>query len=229
MTRAIGAFVATLLVAVPSTASAAFQVWTDSIPVASTNWSGAMSVPLFDPSLGTLTSVVVTLDGSVEGSAAYESLDASPSTVFLDLQATIKLTKPDTTTLVQVIPVASVSAGATAFDSVIDFGGTSGGSFTGLSGTASDTSTFTSPVDLALFTGIGTISLPASATGASNGSGPGNLITSFSNSAGAGLTVRYNYTLTSIPEPGTFAVGGLLIFAIAALNKKTNIVRAVFG
>lgn len=215
MTRVLGAFFTILSLVVPATTWADTQTWTDTIPVASTNWSGNLSVPLFNPSLGSLISVDITLDGSVSGTAKYENLSASPATINLNLQATITLTKPDTSTLVQIIPLANISDPATAYDLTTDFDGDSGGTFSGLSGAASDSTTLTAPADLALFTGIGTISLPASATGASFGSGSGNLITQFSSSAGAGMTVKYNYSV-EVPEPGTLALlsGGLLIAAV---------------
>lgn len=71
-------------------AAAATLSYSDSIsPAQITNWTNMLSVQQFDSSLGTLQSVLVTLDGLVEGSAKTESMDSAPSTVTLDLQAEI--------------------------------------------------------------------------------------------------------------------------------------------
>lgn len=61
---------------------------------ATTNWTSSLSLPQWDPSLfpgQTLTGISFTLDGSVSGNAKFESLDAAPATVTMDLQATITL------------------------------------------------------------------------------------------------------------------------------------------
>jgi len=190
-----------------TSAHAAMVMYSDSVPVQTTNWSDTMMLPLFDPSLGTLTSVKLTLDGSVSGTAKYESLDASPALIDLNLQATITLQKPDLSNLVQIIPLANVSENASAFDGTVDFDGASGTTFAGLNGSASDMTTLTLPADLALFTGVGNINLPVSGTGSSNGSGAGNLITQFATSAGA--TAKVVYTFEPVPEPTSFALAGL--------------------
>lgn len=197
-----------------TSAHGAMVMYSDSVPVQTTNWSDTMMLPLFDPSLGTLTSVKLTLEGSVSGTASYESLDASPATIDLNLQATITLQKPDLSNLVQIIPLANVSENASAFDGTIDFGGTSGNTFAGLNGSDMDMTTLVLPADLALFTGVGNINLPVSGTGSSSGSGAGNLITQFATSAGA--TAKVTYTFEPVPEPASFVLFGLGALGLAA-------------
>jgi hypothetical protein len=187
---------------------------------ATTNWSSNLSLPKWDPALfpgQVLTGVSFTLNGNVTGNASFESLDGAPATINLNLQSTITLTDPNSNVLVTVIPVANISAGASAFDGVIDFGGTSGNSYIGLSGSASNSG---SSGNLALFTGSGNILLPVSAAGTSSASGAGNLITQFSTTAGADASVTYTYT--AVPEPSTIALAGLGLIALVGLARRRS-------
>ena len=52
-----------------------------------TNWSSNLVVPKFDPALGNLVRVSWTLNGDVTGSASFESLDASDTTITTALAA----------------------------------------------------------------------------------------------------------------------------------------------
>jgi hypothetical protein len=122
----------------------------------------------------------------------------------MNLQATITLQRPDLSTLVTVIPLAQTSDFVTAFDGSIDFGGTSGKTYSGLSGDATESNCVTDPADLALFTGTGTIVLPAKAIGTSTGSGAGNLILQFNTSASAQANVTYWYHCPSPTEESSW-------------------------
>lgn len=183
-----------------------------SIPLSSTNWSGSINVPLFDPALGTLLGIEFHLEGHVEGTAKFESLDASPATVTMNLAAQIVLQRPDTSVLAVVLPLAQTVDNVPAFDGVIDFGGTSGKTYAGLSADDVDDAVSPPPAsDLVLFTGVGSIVLPVVATGQSNASGAGNLITQFNTSASASASVTYIY---EVPEPASLsllALGGVLV------------------
>ena len=171
-----------------------------------------MSLPKWDPSLfpgDVLTGISFTLDGSVSGNAKFESLDAAPATVTMNLQAMIKLYDPSNNVLVVTLPVVWTSDNVSAFDGVIDFGGTSGKSYLGETNSDSQTGTST---DYATFTGSGNISLPVTAQGSSNGSGAGNLILQFNTFAAASASVTYTYSET-VPEPAS-----LVSLAIGALS-----------
>lgn len=190
-------------------------MYMDSVMLQSTNYTSSVTVPRFDPSLGELTKVSFMLNGSVEGSARFESLDAEPAIVEMQLAAELTLQRPDMSTLVVTLPLVMTSDNADAFDGGIDFGGTSGKSYAGLSGSDSDMAMSTLAADLALFTGPafmpGTITLPLTAMGASSGSGAGNLLLQFMTSAGAEVKVTYEYR---VPEPaslGLLGLGGLTL------------------
>jgi hypothetical protein len=190
--------------------------FSDSIPLSITNWSSSATVSKFDPSLGTLNSITFELEGHVEGAAKFESFDAALATVTMNLAADIELQRPDTSTLVISTPLVQTIDNVTAFDGTIDFGGTSGKTYTGLS--ADDSASTVSPPpasDLVLFTGLGNIMLPVKATGVSSGSGAGNLVMQFGTSASADVKVIYDYA--PIPEPSTIVLlstvfGGLLVY-----------------
>lgn len=218
-----GGAVSLALLVVASANAGTVTYGPDTFGPATTNWSTSLSLPQWDPALfpgQVLTGVSFTLAGDVFGSASFESLDAAPATVTMSLQATITLLDPNNVPIVTVIPVANTSDLASAFDGVIDFGGTSGKSYTGLSGSASNSGIST---NLPLFIGSGNVLLPVSATGTSSGSGAGNLITQFSTSAGALATVTY--TFAAVPEVSTVllcGLGGLAVVGGIVRRRRTR-------
>ena len=174
--------------------------YTDSIALQSTNWSSTVSIPQFNPNLGTLQSIQFTLSGSVQGLIGVESLDASPSIITSQLSANITLTRPDNTVIVVTIPVANFADAVGPFDGSIDFGGTSGTTHPGINASDSDVVISPPPVsDLALFTGFGSIVLPVIAGGTSTASGSGNVITQFQTQAQCSVEVCYTYAVNNQP------------------------------
>jgi len=180
---------------VASVASAETIVHVDTVPIAPTNWNNVMEIPKFDPSLGTLTGIEFELLGMIRGDIRFESLDALPATIHVWLQAQIKLSRPDMSELVVALPVEEDEEEVSAYDGVLDFGGTSGRTY--LDVPAEATVSMISPPpesDLALFTGEGVIALPIRAEGRSRATGAGNLVARFATRASAELTVTYTYT-----------------------------------
>jgi hypothetical protein len=201
-----GITVVSSLAAAPAAKAGPIQSvsFTDTIPMTTTTWFDTLSVPKFDPALGTLLGIDFSLTGTVSGSAAYESLDADPATITLNLTAEVVVQRPDLSQLIVVLPVVNVVENSAAFDGTIDFDGPSGSTFTNLNATLTNTASSPPPAsDLVLFTGPGTINLPVSASGMSSGSGAGNLILQFATSAEAEFTVTYHYL---VPEPATLAM-----------------------
>ena len=175
--------------------------YSDSIGLSTTNWNSSVSLPKFDTSLGTLQYIEFFLGGHVEGTAKFESKDAAPATVTMNLQANIMLMRPDSTILLVTIPFALTVDNVPEWDGADDYLGPSGRTYEGLSGNKQESTTSSTPADLALFSGSGSIILPVSALGTSYGSGAGNLLLQFSTSASADAKVRYYYE--PVPEPSS--------------------------
>jgi len=174
--------------------------YTDSIPIQSTNWMNSITVPQFNPNLGTLQSIQFTLNGRIEGETRVESQDAGPTMVNTSFSASITLTRPDNSVIVVTIPIANFVDNFTAFDGTLDFAGSSGETRLGLVATDSDVVVSPPPPgDLALFTGFGNISLPVIASGASSALGGGNIVSSFVTRAEASCEVCYTYTVNTLP------------------------------
>lgn len=177
------------------------QCHTAGVPLQNTNWSSSVSVPKFNPLLGTLQSISFKITGEVQGSIKAESLDAQPTVINSQLGATMTLTRPDLSVIVVTLPVANFSDPVTAFDGMIDFMGTSGVTHANLVATDSDMVVSPPPLsDLVLFTGVGNITLGVSAAAVSTASGPGNVVTQFSTMGKADVEVCYTYEVNQPPE-----------------------------
>lgn len=187
-----------------------------SIPATTTNWNNSVSVPRFDPALGTLQSIQFELSGTITGSARVESLDNAAANVSLAFQGQLTLTRPDLTQLVVVLPAANFNNTFTAFDGTIDFGGSSGATYPAITATQQNSATSPPPAsDLVLFTGPignpGNIVLPVTAAGTSVATGAGNIISQFQQQAEATVRVCYNY----VPNvPPTFTCPGLQMASV---------------
>ncbi len=180
------------------------------IDLATTNWDNSIEIPKFDPALGELVAVNWELTGYVEGNASFESLDAAPATITMNLEATITLFAPDNSQLDAVIPVVQTVDNVDPFDGAIDFGGLSGRAYLGVNDTEQAVDSTSNPAFLAQFIGLGNVSLPVTAVGTSNASGAGNLLTLFQTSASAHIEICYKY----VPEPTSLtllALGGLAV------------------
>ncbi len=172
-------------------------VYTDTVPLTITNWNRTMTIPKFDPALGTLISVEVGFTGGVIGTTRYENTDNKGTTITEELSAIVTVFKPDLSTILQVTPAYQGVYQVPAFDGTIDFAGPSGATHAGVNAEESDAMGPYS-VDNAFYTGVGTITFPVTATATSYVSGAGNLVSGFNTNAYASMFVKYNYD--SIPQ-----------------------------
>jgi hypothetical protein len=192
--------------ALPAAANAATVIYTSAtIPLTATDFTNTpLALQQFDPTLGTLTGIEVSLTGNVSSTIMFENL-GSAGTITGSSMAQLTLTRPDSSTIVIALPTQTRTASEGAFDGVIDFSGTSGDTFSGVNGTATNISFLTSPADFTLFTGTGFVDAFLSGHGTSSASGPGNLATIVNTSAGGFATIAYTYN-SLVPEPAAWAL-----------------------
>lgn len=200
--------------------------FTDSVPLQNTNWASSVSIQKFNPNLGTLVGIQFQLAGHSSGSAKAESLDASPSNVTLTFQNTLTLTRPDLSVIVVAIPQAVFNDSLSAFDGVIDFGGTSGVSHLGLTANATNNASSPPPAsDLALFSGVGNIVLPVTAVGNSTAVGAGNIISQFTSQAACDVQVCYEY-IPNVPPQFTAPQCGTQFMASVGVAFQVQVCAA---
>lgn len=159
-----------------------------------TDWRVTNSVPQFDPALGTLTNVTISVAVNASTQLRVENRDTAawPTYAASDVTATgtvagysasTTLTNSHTTTL-------------SAYDGVLDYGGTSGFNVT----VVGADSGFAVPASFTPFIGTGTVPLIAAATavGAYEGSGDYRFIVN--TRASAVVTVTYEFAPPVCPE-----------------------------
>ena len=179
---------------------------TATIASAHTSWNQVATVSRFDPALGTLNSITISITTTLTGSFGVESPDAAPTQVTSTIAAQLTLRRPDNSDITSVMPGQSFVDNLTAFDGVIDFGGTSGVTHTGISVTAGS-GVPGSASDLPLFSGPagnpGSIDLQVIAQSTSFTVGAGAIITSFNQQSDAVVVVCYDFT----PAGSAFCFG----------------------
>lgn len=210
------------LTATVAPASAAIISQTQSIGMQISNWSYSLVFNKFNPALGTLTAVNFTLDGAIQGTIFVENKSKKAAVVTSNLSAQITLTRPDTTQIVVALPPAVPFIDALAkYDLVTNYAGPSGVTHSGIF--SQQTVSHTSPLpnsDLVDFTGLGTISLPITATATSFISGPGTMSAGVTTEASADVTVEYVYNSNSVPEPTSLALFGSGLIALGAFTRR---------
>ena len=149
-----------------------------------TGWSSSVPVRQFDPALGALQFVNLTLTADILASVAGRNLDATTSDIATSQTATVAF--------------GSLLSAATSVSDLMSLSGGADRIDQGLSQTACRTGTLTGASELAAFTGQGTLAVPISATGTSSLDGPGNMLAKLLAEAGATVTVSYTY-LPTIP------------------------------
>jgi hypothetical protein len=208
--------------------SAATITLTDTVAVQTTNFTTSLTFAKFDTMGGTrvLDSVAFSIDGSIFGSAEVESRDNAPATIVTTLEATLTLTDALTNVLVVTIPSVTNTFNATAYDNVLDFGGTSGITYPDLTANMSNSESYMDAATLAFFTATmmgETTTFSFDATATSSATGAGNITSGFNTTAGGEVQVIYTYTDVPPPNmvsaPSHVALLGLGLLAFAGLRK----------
>ena len=196
----------TALLAATTTGQAATLSFSGSFGPSTTNFSNqpvAPSISRFNTALGTLTGISYSFTGTVSGFDRQESQDASASVVVSTFSAGVSLMVGGTTSLASVSPTQTFSDSFSAFDGVLDFGGTSGASHTGINISQTTTGTIANFVP---FLGAGFVDLGITGSGSSNANGAGNLFSQFQTQAGGSVTITYQYEAAAVPEPASMAL-----------------------
>lgn len=201
-----------LVIVCGSSANGAFIEYTASVPMARTNWSTTVDLPRFDPVLGTLQGVNLTVNGRVEGDAAFQNLNLTPATVTTTISARLLLRPAADTLIVATTPQIMKVDTVAAFGGTYSFDGPDARRYTDLIA-ADSFSRSVANLDLSQYIGAGTISIPVESKALSSVQGPGNLIVQFSTRASADVTITYDYI--AIPEPISIGLFGVVLAGMA--------------
>jgi hypothetical protein len=165
-------------------------------------WSGTASLNQFNPALGTLVDVILSVGNSVAGTFSAENLDNVAATVTMNETASMMVTAPALTSGVTATAATGDGFSLGAYDGSADFAGSSGQSdtITGPSSEPSGSTWLADSTDLAAFTGSGTIALPVSTSGTSTVTGPANLLSEITQHTGGTVSVSYVYEAPSVSK-----------------------------
>jgi len=187
-----------------------------SVPFAATP---AATLSLFDPALGTLTKVTLTLDASTSaGTISWDNEAGVESAVTLGIGAEVTAVGLAGITVVAV-PLQTGSTMVDADnDGAADFIGTDAFSVTGGSGTDSDMDMLT--VGLGPYIGLGTFDVIVSSSvetfvSTTGGFGPIDPVPGLTDG-----TVTVTYTYTPVPEPSTMVLGAMALVGLVAVGRR---------
>lgn len=156
-----------------------------------------LTFPQFDPALGVLTGVEISLSGDVSGTLGYENVNGAINTFNIEYEVNLEVGLPNGATANASGMLAETLPNIPAYDGALDYAGTSGGQRP-VSVPLSNTVQFNDAATLAQFAGAGTVSLPVAATSAFTVTGQGPAVANFNTSAAAAGTVRYFYIVPDI-------------------------------
>ena len=90
-TGRIAALVLPCILGFARSGSADTVTYTVDLALQTTTWTQVAPLPRFNPALGTLQGIEVTLDGHLEGTARFENRDPQPATITTDFSANLRL------------------------------------------------------------------------------------------------------------------------------------------
>lgn len=205
-----------LLVAAPI--AIADDIQTGSISLTTTDFSGLpISVAQFDPSLGTLNSITITLTGDNLASTTVHNPTGAEIVFELDEQTQLTLTNSlaGVGTLAETLTYSYPSVDVLA-------GGTNNLGPNSFNGTAASESV--ASADFAQFEGLGDVNfLIGSLSGYTALGGGNNAQITISNQDDATVTIDYNYgelPPPGVPEPGTMSLFGTGLLGLAGMLRS---------
>jgi hypothetical protein len=174
--------------------------------LAKTDQVRTAALALFDPSLGTLTSVDILASGSIQSAVQIENLGDAPGNFEADLSGQLSFQVAGGTALTS-SPAGKLTATLGAFDGQADLQGNDARNFgvTNLPGTFAQ-QTISDPTTLSSFVGKGTLDVQESASATSSVSGTGNLLAMIRSMASGSVKVVFHYTPSNTLGPGQYKV-----------------------
>ena len=193
-----------------------------------TDWSTSLDLNQFNPALGTLNSVTIELAATLSGSGGVENKQGlQPGTFFVQLDGNLYL---DASTAGAGLSFSRSLVNQTVtlakYDRTTDLAGSSGTQWA-YSVQGSQSRGFTDALQMAAFTGTGTVNAALSAAAVSTIGGPSNRFANFDTTVSGRVTVSYDYTLAAVnavPEPGTWALmaAGLGMVLMLASRRRAD-------
>jgi uncharacterized surface anchored protein len=174
-----------------------------------TDYTQNGTINQFDPSLGQLTSVQITFDGTLQTDMKVQNLDALTQTITQTVNGDMKLQVGNITNPLEVGVTASQTKQLAGSDGTIDttFSGPSSADSGQQSSDQTKTLTLTAGTDdLSAFLGTGTVKLTDTATATSSSTGSGNLLSLIQTSALGKVTITYTYTPATGLQAGTYTI-----------------------
>jgi hypothetical protein len=190
--------------------------YTTSISDTTTEWAGNLNFPQFDPSLGTLTEIELSLTGDLTTTITVTNDADSDSSGTVFTESVMTVTDSPNGYLDGSLHVDSSTASYTlgAGDSTV---------IGPLTGTQTDNLTSTAAGALAEYTGLGTVSLGVgTATQTYTGNTGGNTGSSQATQAGITGTITYVYDTDVVPSPAVIP-GVLGLLGVIALGRKVRL------
>ena len=193
-----------------------------------TDWSSSLDLIQFNPALGTLNSVTIALSATLAGSGGVENKQSlQPGTFVVQLDGNLKLDAATAGALVSFSrSLVNQTVTLAKYDRITDMAGSSGAHWA-YSVQGSQSRSFTDEVQLAAFTGTGTVNAALSADAVSLIGGPSSRYANFDTTVSSRVTVSYDFTqaaVNAVPEPGTWALmaAGLGMVLMLASRRRAD-------
>jgi len=169
----------------------------DNLPARMTGWDDNHTLTLFDPTLGYLVGVNLTVDLELVQNFSLENKGQALRNFEADSIAELLITMPNSVSI-SVKTVGSMSEEAAGFDGVLDYSGPSGKTIEGMTNMSSITLEYANISDFMAQVPGEIISLPASLNLDGETRVPGNSVFIAEAFAGSKICITYTYESKSI-------------------------------